>query len=106
MNKQSFYLMLIPFRRKPFSFVINYQGIDVVVDFWVERIEQTSTQFNIVGTMFMKNGAELIGKIVTVVSTKNQYIKIKGDRHKYVFTPVQESLEYWNKFVAELKKIQ
>ncbi len=103
MDKQSIYMMLTSFKNKPFSFVINYQGIDVVVDFWIERMTQVSSQFTIVGTMFMKNGTELLGKIRTDVSTDSEYIKIKGDRHQYHFTPVYQTQRHWDKFKTELK---
>ena len=95
--------MLRGFKDKPFSFVINYQGTDVVVEFWVENMTQANTQFTVNGTMFMKNGAKLLGKIVIDVVTDVSCIRIRGDRHQYSFAPIQKSIDYWNSFVTELK---
>lgn len=103
MDEQSLYMMLTPFKSKPFSFAINYQGVDVIVEFWVERMTQAGTQFTIEGTMFMKNGAKLLGRMFINVDTDINYIKIRSDRNKYFFTPIQKSSDYWETFITELK---
>ncbi|MCQ2193924.1 MAG: hypothetical protein MJZ28_03145 [Paludibacteraceae bacterium] len=103
MDAQSLYMMLSAFKNKPFSFVINYQGVDVVIEFWVEDMIQTNSKFTVCGTIFMKNGAKLSGRMFMDVITNAYYIKIKGDRHSYGFEPIQKSLEYWNRFLNELK---
>lgn len=95
--------MLSDFKGKPFSFALNYQGIDVVVDFWVENIALSNSQYTIYGTMFMKNGAKFEARIVIDRMKDVSCIKIRGDRNPYKMEPIHNSLEYWNSFVNKLK---
>lgn len=103
MDDRSLYMMLSDFKGKPFSFALNYQGVDVVMDFYVENMTQANSQFTVIGTMFMRNGAKILGKIVIDIVNDTSYIKIRGDRHPYRFEPTHNSIEYWNSFVNELK---
>lgn len=103
MDEHSLYMLLTPFKSKPFSFSINYQGVDVIVEFWVERITQARIQFTIEGTMFMLNGAKLLGRMFINIDTDSNYITIRGDRNKYSFTPIQKTSAYWEKFITELR---
>ena len=103
MDERSIYMMLAQFKNKPFSFAVNYQGVDVIFDFWAERIVQTDIKFTVEGTIFMKNGAKFNGRLTLNVENGNQHIIIKGDRHKYSFTLLTDSLDYWNRFITEFK---
>lgn len=96
--------MLCDFKGKPFSLAFNYQGIDIVVDFWAENIAQVNSQFTVNGTLFKKNGAKLAGRIVIDVIKEVSCVKIKGDRTPYRFEPTFQSVEYWSSFVNKLKE--
>ena len=102
MDEESIYMMLRDFKLRPFTFAINYQGIDVIIEFWVENMVQSNTKFTVGGTMFMKNGARKVGRLIIDVSTDYAYIKIRGDRTTYSIIPCK-NVSYWESFIQELK---
>ncbi|MCQ2200263.1 MAG: hypothetical protein MJZ19_11185 [Paludibacteraceae bacterium] len=103
MDEQSLYMMLTPFKSIPFTIALNYQGIDCIMEFWVENLSQINTEFTIQGTLFMRNGARIIGSLVYDVANDRKFIKIKGQRHLYEFTVCAKSNINWDKLVNNLK---
>lgn len=105
MDERSLYYMLNDFKSKPFSLIIDYQGIPTLLDFHAESIRQINLSFRIDGTMFKQNGARLLGYVQINMANDSAFIHLKGDNAKYHVTPNNLKISYWNKLIQELKKL-